>query len=205
MLYYDSRFNLIKAAAPDGGVNRWTYDGLGQCLKHENAKGGITEYEYDLLGQVTRVSEPDGYSVWKSALMLKAALLASRKKRREAIVLYERLAEEATNRYDIFYIMEAYRMAGYFYYELGETNTSLETLLLSLYGGSFLDRETRRHSSFLLSAALALHLANNSRSSYEVGILENSLEEWLGKDWRNLVETEDMKKVKSRRKASIFS
>jgi len=152
-----------------------------------------------------KAGEPDGYPVWRSALILKAASLAGVKKRREAIELYERLAEEAVNRKDIFYIMEAYRMAGHFYYELGEMNTSLETLLLSLYSGSFLDMETRRQSTFLLSAALALHLAGSIRSDDDVEILENSLQEWLGEDWRNLVETADMKNVKTRRKASIFS
>ena len=156
-------------------------------------------------GKAMRAGEPDGYPVWRSVLMLKAASLAGVKKRREAIVLYEQLAEEATSRQDVFYIMEAYRMAGYFYYELGEMNTSLETLLLSLYGGSFLDLETRRQSSFLLSAALALYIANDIRRSDDVDVLENYLQEWLGKDWRQLVETEDMKKIKTRRKASIFS
>lgn len=147
----------------------------------------------------------EGYPVWKAALMLKAALLAGANRRREAIELYEKLGEEATERSDIFYILEAYRMAGHFYYELGELNTSLETLLLSLYGGSFLDRETRRQSTFLLSAALALHLAKQTKSSDEIGILEHSLEEWLGTDWKKLVETEGTEKVRKRRKSSIFS
>jgi tetratricopeptide (TPR) repeat protein len=75
--------------------------------------------------------EPDGYPVWKAAVLLKAALLASDKKRREAIELYEKLAGEASDRKDIFHIMEAYRMAGHFYYELGELNTALESLLLT--------------------------------------------------------------------------
>lgn len=156
-------------------------------------------------GKAMASGEPDGYPVWKSAVMQKAALLAGDKKRQEAIELYEQLAEEATARYDIFYIMEAYRLAGYFYYELGKSNTALESLLLSLYGGSFLEKETRRQSTFLISAALALYLARDIRPSEEVDILESSLEEWLGSDWKELVETEEMKKAKKRRKASLFS
>jgi tetratricopeptide (TPR) repeat protein len=149
--------------------------------------------------------EPDGYSIWKAAILLKAALLASDKKRREAIELYEKLAEEASNRMDIFHIMEAYRMAGHFYYELGELNASMETLLLSLYAGSFLEKDIRRQSTFLFSAALALYLSKRMRPWQDTETLENSLEEWLGSDWRELVETKETGKVKERRNASIFS
>jgi hypothetical protein len=35
--------------------------------------------------------------------------------------------------------------------------------------------------------------------------LEQSLEEWLGDDWRELVETKEIEKVKERRKSSVFS
>jgi tetratricopeptide (TPR) repeat protein len=149
--------------------------------------------------------EPDGYPIWKAAIFLKAALLASDKKRRDAIELYEKLAEEASNRKDIFHIMEAYRMAGHFYYELGELNASLETLLLSLYAGSFLEKDIRRQSTFLFSAALALYLSKRIRPWQDTETLENSLEEWLGSDWRELVETKETEKVKERRKASVFS
>jgi tetratricopeptide (TPR) repeat protein len=149
--------------------------------------------------------EPDGYSIWKAAILLKAALLASDKKRRKAIELYEKLAEEASERKDIFHIMEAYRMAGHFYYELGELNASLETLLLSLYAGSFLEKDIRRQSTFLFSAALALYLSKRIRPWQDTETLEQSLEEWLGDDWRELVETKEIEKVKERRKSSVFS
>ena len=59
-LEYDREGNLTKTVSPDGGINRWRYDLLGQCLSHENAKGGTTEYAYDLLGQVVKVKEADG-------------------------------------------------------------------------------------------------------------------------------------------------
>jgi YD repeat-containing protein len=59
-LEYDRHGNLVKAVSPDGGVNRWRYDELGQCLWRENAKRGITEYEYNRLGDVIRVKEEGG-------------------------------------------------------------------------------------------------------------------------------------------------
>jgi tetratricopeptide (TPR) repeat protein len=173
-----------------------------------NAKEKCETYSDRAIAESAKAMEagaPDGYSVWKAAVLLKAALLAGDKKRREAIELYEKLAEEASGRKDIFHIMEAYRMAGHFYYELGELNASLESLLLSLYAGSFLEKEIRRQSTFLFSAALALHLSRQTRTGQDTETLENSLEEWLGSDWRELVETEEMKKVRERRKGSIFS
>jgi tetratricopeptide (TPR) repeat protein len=173
-----------------------------------NAKEKSEDYSDRAITESEKAMEagaPEGYAVWKAAVLLKAALLASDKKRREAIALYERLAEEASDRKDIFHIMEAYRMAGHFYYELGESNASLETLLLSLYAGSFLEKDIRRQSTFLFSAALALHLSRRTRTGQDTETLENSLEEWLGSDWRELVETEEMKKVRECRKASFFS
>jgi len=59
-LEYNAQGNLIRAIAPDGGVNQWDYDCLGQCLRYENAKEGVTQYTYNILGDITEVKEPDG-------------------------------------------------------------------------------------------------------------------------------------------------
>ena len=149
--------------------------------------------------------EPSGYHIWKAAVMQKAAVLANKKKRREAIGLYEKLAEKASKNADAYYVMEAYRMAGHFYYEYGELTVALETLLLSLYGGSYLEKEVRRQSTFLFSASLAYYLADKVWDEGRIKMLHEVLEEWLGSDWKELIEDEDMKKVKDRRKSSLFS
>lgn len=150
-------------------------------------------------------NDPAGYPVWKSVILLKTAILLKKKKRREAIALYEQMAEKAASQGDVFYAMEGYRMSGYIYYELGEMNRAFETLLLSLAAGSYMEMNLRRQSTFLMAAALALHTGKKIRNAEDIVIVEQQLEEWLGDDWRDLVETEEMEKVRIRRKSSILS
>jgi hypothetical protein len=145
------------------------------------------------------------YPSWKGAMMLKAAMLMYKKQRRDAISVYERLAEEATRRADAFYIMESYRLAGHLYYELSEFDRAFEYNLLALAGGSYLELNVRRQSTFLQAANLALYLCSQTRRSDDLEIMEAQLKDWLGDDWESLVRTEDMDKSHIRRKASIFS
>ncbi|MDR3340846.1 MAG: hypothetical protein LBT25_12305 [Candidatus Symbiothrix sp.] len=169
-----------------------------QCKKY--AEEAIIRSE-----EAIKNNDPTGYPIWKAATLLKGAVLAGRKHRREAIEVYTKLAEEAADRIDVFYAMEGYRLSGTLYYELGEINTAFETTLLALVSGSHLDIDTRRQSTFLQAAALALYLGNKCRGQSDMKILEKQLSDWLGNDWKDLVETEEMSKVKERRKSSIFS
>lgn len=164
------------------------------------ADNAVTQCE-----DIMKTGDPTGYAVWKAAIMLKAAVLHGRKQRREAIEIYHSLAEKAILQADAFYAMEGYRMCAYIYYELGEIDTALENALLALAAGSYMEQDMRRQSTFLLAAALALLLIKKERGSQDVEILEKQLAEWLGDDWRKLIETDDMEKIKLRRKASIFS
>jgi tetratricopeptide (TPR) repeat protein len=145
------------------------------------------------------------YAVWKASMFQKGAVLSGQKKREKAIAVYEEVAEEATSRKDILYIMESYRMSGYLYYEQRKNESALERFLLSLYAGSYLDLETRRQSTFLYSANLALLLCREIRGMEDVEILERQLNEWLGDDWRALVESDQMKEAKKRGKSSLFN
>ena len=147
----------------------------------------------------------DLYPTWKGAVMLKAAMLMMNKQRREAIVLYERLAEAATDRGDAFFIMESYRLIGHLYYELSEYEDAFEHTLLALAGGSYLEKAVRRQSTFLQAANLSLHLCGKVRKADDLNTVEAQLKEWLGDDWESLVKTEDMEKSRTRRKASIFA
>lgn len=146
-----------------------------------------------------------GYAVWKAAVMLKAAVLSGKKKRKEAIEWYEKLAVTASKRGDAYYVMEGYRMSGFMYYELGETNTAFETNLLALAAGNYLEKKIRRESTFIIAANLAYHLCEKCRPYEDLQVFEAQLEEWLGEDWKGIVLTEEMKKSKQRRKASVFS
>jgi len=155
--------------------------------------------------ELMQAADPAGYPVWKAAILLKAAVLAGKKERRKAIEYYIRLAEEAIEQTDAFMTMEGYRMSAHLYYELIETDMALENALLALSAGAYLEKEVRRQSTFLHAATLALLLIRKEGSYDKLEIMEEQLQEWLGDDWRSLVETEDMQKVKKRRKASIFS
>ena len=147
----------------------------------------------------------DLYPTWKGAVMLKAAILMMNNQRREAIILYERLAETATDRGDAFFIMESYRLIGHLYYELSEYEDAFEHTLLALAGGSYLEKEVRRQSIFLQAANLSLYLCEKTRKIDDLDVIEAQLKDWLGDDWESLVKTEDMDKSQVRRKASIFA
>ena len=147
----------------------------------------------------------DLYPTWKGAVMLKAAILMMNNQRREAIILYERLAETATDRGDAFFIMESYRLIGHLYYELSEYEDAFEHTLLALAGGSYLEKEVRRQSTFLQAANLSLYLCEKTRKIDDLDVIEAQLKDWLGDDWESLVKTEDMDKSQVRRKASIFA
>jgi tetratricopeptide (TPR) repeat protein len=133
-----------------------------------------------------------GYPSWKTATMLKGALLAGKNKFIEAIAAYERLALMATEKKDAFYIMEGYRLAGHFYYQEGNSNTAFEKLLLAMVGGSYLEQNVIRQSTFLLAASLAMHIAKQSKPYEQQEILKEKLQQWVGKDWQELIEAGEM-------------
>lgn len=154
--------------------------------------------------QLMDAHDPAGYPTWKSCVMIKAAVLVGKKKRRPAIALYEELAHEAASRADAFMIMEGYRLSGHLYYELGQPGTAFENLLLALTGGSYLEQEVRRQSTFLHAARMALHLCEKTRGEDDGKILQERLQEWLGNDWASLLQAEGMDKATVRRKSTLF-
>ena len=152
-----------------------------------------------------QANDPSAYAIWKSSVMLKAATLINKGKRSEAIRYYEKMAEVASKRGDAYSTMEGYRMSGYLYYELRDSEKALEYNLLALASGSYLNEEVRQGSTFLIAASLAYHLCKNNRPFSDQEILEEQLKVWLGNDWKQLVESEEMKNSTTRKKASIFS
>ena len=147
----------------------------------------------------------DGYPLWKVAMFLKAAIYAIGEDRDKAIEIYEQVADVASDNQDAFYVMESYRMSGYLLYEQNKKERAFQCFLLSLAGGSYLHEKIRRESTFLYSASLALQIGKDVRSPKEIQMLESQLKEWLGNDWRELIECDDMKNARKRRRASIFS
>ena len=122
--------------------------------------------------QAMAVNDPAGYPTWKSCMMIKGALLMGKRKRDEAIDIYENLAIKATDQGDSFFVMEGYRLSGHLYYEQKRMNTAFETLLLSLTAGSYLAIDVRRQSTFLHAAYLALYIGKQIRSAEDMNVLE---------------------------------
>lgn len=149
--------------------------------------------------------EAAGYSYWKMAVSMKAAILTAEKKREEAVALYEGIAGKAVERKDPYYVMEGYRMCGFLRYEEGKLEQAFEYFLLALAGGSYLSEDIRRSSTFTYAAHLALHTGRQVRAPIDIEVLEHQLHEWLGEDWKELVENPSMRQAKARRKGGIFN
>jgi hypothetical protein len=154
--------------------------------------------------QLMDADHPSGYPTWKSCVMIKAAILVGKKKRKQAIALYEELAHEAADKGDAYMIMEGYRLSGHLYYEMSQLNTAFENLLLALTGGSYLEPEVRRQSTFLHAAYMAVHLCEKIRGPEDLKILQDRLQELLGDDWATLLQSEGLDKATVRRKSSLF-
>lgn len=148
-------------------------------------------------------NDPAGYPVWKSCILLKAALLAGRKKWNDAIVIYDRLAETATTRGDAFFIMEGHRLSGQYHYQQGRTQQAFEKLLLALVGGSYLEKQVIRQSTFLHAAYLAMHIGRQLKDKEELNLLEAELEGWIGPDWKELLEEGNMEQSTVKQKKGI--
>lgn len=149
--------------------------------------------------------EAAGYSYWKMAVSMKAAILTAEKKREEAVALYEEIAGKAVERKDPYYVMEGYRMCGFLRYEEGKLEQAFEYFLLALAGGSYLSEDIRRSSTFTYAAHLALHTGRQVRAPIDIEVLEHQLHEWLGEDWKELVENPSMRQAEARRKGGIFN
>lgn len=150
-------------------------------------------------------NDPAGYPVWKSCMLLKAALLYGRKERREALEVYEAMADTASEHGDAFYIMEGRRLSGHIYYELGKPESGFQHMLLALAAGAYLDLPLRRQSTFLHAAYMALYLGHRTRSRADVEELKLQLEDWLGTDWEALLEQAGIDTATIKMKTSIFN
>jgi hypothetical protein len=135
---------------------------------------------------------PAGYHSWKACIMLKGALLAAKRKWEPSIVLYENLAECATKNNDIFYIMEGYRISGHLHYLRGRLKPAFEKSLLAMVAGSELDKTMIRQSTFLHAAYLAVFIGRKIKRDEEMKILEEQLEDWIGEDWKEMIDSSEL-------------
>ncbi|SEW54501.1 tetratricopeptide repeat protein [Chitinophaga arvensicola] len=173
-------------------------------IRESDKSAGYADKAIRLSRELMDKQDPAGYPTWKSCIMIRAAILVGKKKRKQAIALYEALALEAVKRGDAFMIMEGYRLSGHLYYELGQMNIAFENELLAISGGSYLELEVRRQSTFLHAAAMAVHLCEKVRGPEDLRVLQDSLQELLGADWATLLQSEGMEHATARRKSTLF-
>jgi len=128
-----------------------------------------------------------GYPVWKSCMLLKAALLYGNKNRDAALLVYQELSEKASKRQDVYYIMETNRLIAHIYYEKNNLQKAFESILFSLAAGAYLDISVRRQSTFLHAAFMGLYLGKQIKTKEEVNEIELQLADWLGDDWESLL------------------
>lgn len=137
------------------------------------------------------IGSSDGYPSWRSAILLKAALLIGMEDESQAIEIYKKMIDKATEEGDVYFIMDGYRLLAFTEYKQRQFVKAWDYALLSLQAGAYLPLDVRRQSTYLISAELVDQMAKD-RSSRHKEILYNQLEEWIGKDWRSLLKGKDL-------------
>jgi len=150
-------------------------------------------------------NDSGAYDVWKSCMLLKAALHYGRKEKKQALAVYEEMADTASKNGDAYYVMEGRRLMGHISYELGNRQEAFENMLLALTAGSYLDINLRRQSTFLHAAYMALYLADRMTTADQLMELKLQLADWLGEDWEGLLQQAGVENASIKMKTSIFS
>lgn len=150
-------------------------------------------------------TDPNYYHMWKTCVMIKAAVFTMNKAYKEALVQYEKLATKASAFQDVYYAMEARRLAALIYYERKDYNLAFEYLLLALLAGAYMDIEMRRNSLYIHVAYLALELGAAVRPKPVLEELKLQIEEWLGADWETLLQQEGVAAIKTKSKKPLFN
>lgn len=174
-------------------------------IRNTDKSEKYTDEALGLSTEAMKNGDPSGYPVWKSCMLLKAALIYGKKKFKEAQLVYEELATKASAHGDAYYAMEGRRLVGHLYYEMGKLKEGLQNMLLALAAGAYLDIELRRQSSFLFAAYMALDLANRTRKKEDVDEIKLQLQDWLGEDWEKLLKQAGIEQSTVKMKTSIFN
>ncbi|QWX84241.1 hypothetical protein H0I23_00900 [Cellulophaga sp. HaHaR_3_176] len=131
----------------------------------------------------------EAYPIWRSAILLKAALVLVHKDTETALKCYRNLAIKAINKGDVFHVMEAYRMESFLYFKESKNKESWKAAIYSLQAGSNLPLEVRRGSTYLFSAAVALQVAQDADMGEEIiEKLTTRFENTIGEDWKTLLQ-----------------
>lgn len=85
-----------------------------------------------------------------------------------------------------------------------EAGTGVRIFPAGTGGRKLSSEDIRRGSTFTYAAHLALHTGRQVRAPIDIEVLEHQLHEWLGEDWKELVENPSMRQAKARRKRRYF-
>ncbi len=151
-------------------------------------KPALEHVEKTLLMTEDDSTSDEAYPMWRSAMLLKAALVMVNKETNTALKCYRAIAAKAVNKGDIFHVMEAYRMQAFYHFKAGKQKEAWEASVYSLQAGTNLPIEVRRESTYLFTAALALQIAQDSRMDTKtIQKLTLKFENTIGEDWDTLL------------------
>lgn len=158
----------------------------------------------ELSKQMMEEDADEGYGVWRSCMLYKAAILHGKKQKKEAISIYEELNEKALEQLDIYYLMETYRLMGHLEYELSNHSQSLEYMLLALAAGAYLEEDMRLQSTYLHAAYMAHYLCKKLKSQKSVSDLEDQLKIWIGDNWSEILKESHAETAEFKMKKTWF-
>ena len=151
-------------------------------------KEGLLQVEEALKLIETLNDEQQKYPLWRSAMLYKAAFLMRDEKEELSFEVYKSIAKEATAQKDYFYIMEGYRLCASIKMHQKDYPMAFEYASLALYGGQYLDLETRRNSTYLYVANIAYNtLKYVPKPDVKRPILYEFLSDTLGRDWEDII------------------
>jgi len=126
------------------------------------------------------------YPLWRSAILMKGAVLLSAERTAESLELYEELAEKAILQSDFFFAVEGYRVCSSVQENEKNWQESFEYALLGLYAGSQMELDMRKGSTFPLVMKMAHESSEKIELSKEkLKILHYHFVEWMGENWLN--------------------
>ena len=83
----------------------------------------------------------------------------------------------------------------------GKAGTGVRIFPAGIGGRKLSFRRHQTGSTFTYAAHLALHTGRQVRAPIDIEVLERQLHEWLGEDWKELVENPSMRQAKQKKGA----
>jgi hypothetical protein len=127
------------------------------------------------------------FSLWASAMMFKAAALLNQQDVKEAILVYDKLTNEAIKYQNLAITIEGFRLQNHLFYQQGNIDKTWEKGLLGLASVEYLPSNQRKQYNGLMIATILTKVAQTYKEKAIQQELSESLEELFGNDWQQLL------------------